>query len=53
MSDSTHAFGIRIGYHEMEEQPLLGGRNLVNLAITLFVPIPAIACAVLCACRLR
>ncbi len=40
------AFGIPIGYPDVRDQPLLGRRNLVNLAITVWVPLPAIACAV-------
>lgn len=36
------AFGIEVGYPDMDEHPLLGRRNLANIAITLWVPIPAI-----------
>ncbi len=38
------AFGIPIGYPDMGDQPVLGRRNLQNLALTLWVPLPAIAC---------
>jgi steroid 5-alpha reductase family enzyme len=43
MKQST-AFGIPVGYPDLQEQPLLGRRNLVNVGITLWVPIPAIVC---------
>lgn len=39
------AFGIEVGYPDMDDHPLLGRRNLVNFALTLWVPIPAIVCA--------
>jgi len=39
------AFGIEVGYLEMDDHPLLGRRNLVNVALVLWVPIPAIVCA--------
>jgi steroid 5-alpha reductase family enzyme len=43
--DGANAFGIEVGYPEMHEQPLLGRRNLLNVAVTLCVPVPAIAFA--------
>jgi steroid 5-alpha reductase family enzyme len=39
-------FGLQVGYPDMRDQPLLGRRNLVNVAVTLWVPIPAICCAI-------
>ncbi len=39
------AFGIPVGYPDLRDDPPLGRRNLVNVAVTLWVPIPAIACA--------
>jgi steroid 5-alpha reductase family enzyme len=41
------AFGIEVGYPEMDDHPILGRRNLANVALALWVPIPALACAVL------
>jgi len=41
------AFGIEVGYPDMDDYPVLGRRNLTNIAITLWVPIPAIVCATL------
>ena len=41
---SESAFGIPIGVPDMGDQPVLGRRNLQNLALTLWVPLPAIAC---------
>ena len=38
------AFGIAVGYPDMDEHPPLGRRNLANIAITLWVPIPGIIC---------
>jgi steroid 5-alpha reductase family enzyme len=38
------AFEIQVGYPDMRDQPPLGRRNLVNLAVTLWVPVPAILC---------
>ena len=40
------AFEIPVGYPDMREHPPLGRRNLVNLALTLWVPLPAAACAI-------
>jgi steroid 5-alpha reductase family enzyme len=40
------ALDIQIGYPDLRDHPLLGRRNLVNLAVTLWVPVPAIFCAI-------
>ena len=39
-------FDLQVGYPDVGEQPPLGRRNLVNVALVLWVPIPAVACAV-------
>ena len=41
------AFGIETGYLKMEDHPPLGRRNLMNLALLLWVPIPAVGCCLL------
>ena len=41
------AFGIETGYLKMEDHPLLGRRNLMNLALLLWVPLPAVGCCLL------
>jgi steroid 5-alpha reductase family enzyme len=42
----SSAFGIEIGYPDLRDQPLLGRRNLLNVALTLWVSVPAIVCAI-------
>jgi len=39
-------FGIPIGYPHMHDQPLLGQRNVMNVLLMLWVPVPAIFCAI-------
>ena len=38
-------FAIPTGYLDMRDQPIFGRRNLINLAWTLWVPIPAVLAA--------
>jgi steroid 5-alpha reductase family enzyme len=45
--ERANAFGIEVGYPDVDTQRLLGRRNLVNVAITLWVPIPAVVCSLL------
>jgi steroid 5-alpha reductase family enzyme len=45
LMDRPSAFGIEIGYPDMRRHALLGRRNVINIAITLWAPVPAIACA--------
>ena len=44
MSGETR-FALPIGYPDLRDQPVLGRRNLANIALALWVPIPAIVCA--------
>ncbi len=46
MSEPNAAFVIRSGYPDLRDFPALGRRNLVNVALTLWVPIPAVISAV-------
>jgi steroid 5-alpha reductase family enzyme len=41
----TSAFESPVGYPDLRDQPLLGRRNLVNVALVLWASIPAIVCA--------
>ena len=40
-------FGIETGYPQMEGQPRWGRRNILNLCLLLWVPIPAVACSLI------
>jgi len=44
--DRSSAFGIPVGYPDMTDQPVFGRRNLVNIGLLLWVPVPAILCTV-------
>ena len=41
------AFGIPVGYPELDDQPILGRRNLLNLALVFWVAVPAVLVATL------
>ncbi len=44
--DRSTAFGVEVGYPDMRDQPLFGRRNLVNLAVALWAPVPGLLCTV-------
>ena len=46
MTRNAQAFGIEVGYPTMEDQPILGRRNLLNFVLLLWVPIPAVAVSI-------
>ena len=45
MQQEPAAFDVPVGYPDMGDQPVFGGRNLSNFAVVVAVALPAIACA--------
>ena len=42
--ENPSAFGVEVGYPDMRDQPIFGRRNLFNIAVSLWVPVPALLC---------